>query len=160
MKFILTAQVMNLYRRKYKWYDPVKGHSGVDLAFFNEDLPSPVSGKIDLIAKQKEMGTVIYLTDKEMGSIHVFAHMGKLLVTEGQHVERNQILGKTGNTGTVSSGPHLHYEIISFKKPEKLLDRVMTRRLQSFVGWNVDPLAYVKNLYHKYNLDEKGQASK
>lgn len=166
MKYLLTAQVLNPYRRKYKWYNPLKGHSGVDLSFFNEELPSPVSGKVELIAassggnapQQKEMGNVIYLADKETGSIHVFAHMSRIDVSVGQHVERNQILGRTGNTGTVTSGPHLHYEIISFKTPERLADRVMTRKLQGFSGWNVDPLAYVRNLYNKYNLDSKGKA--
>jgi murein DD-endopeptidase MepM/ murein hydrolase activator NlpD len=157
MKYILTAQVLNPYRRKYKWYDRVKGHSGVDLNFFNENLPSPVSGKIELIAKQKEMGTVIYLADKEHGNIHVFAHMGSVDVEMGQHVVRNQFLGRTGNTGSVTSGPHLHYEIISFKKPEKLIDQVMTRTLQGFKGWNVDPLAYIKNLYNRYDIDVEGK---
>lgn len=163
-KYILTAQVLNFYRRKYKWYDRIKGHTGVDLNFFNENLPSPVSGKIMIIAgkvgnapQQSEMGQVIYLADKEKGNIHVFAHMGRIDVEVGQHVERNQILGRTGNTGSVTSGPHLHYEIISFDRPEKLSDRVMTRRLQSFSGWNVDPLAYIKNLYNKYGINTKGQ---
>lgn len=160
MKYLLTAAVINPYRRKYKWYDRIKGHTGVDLNFFNEDLPSPVSGKVELIAQQKEMGTVVYLSDKEMGNVHVFAHMSKVNVTEGQHVERNQILGKTGNTGSVTSGPHLHYEIITFKKPATLGEQIMTRQLQGFKGWNIDPLAYIKNLYHKYNLDEKGQTAK
>lgn len=164
MKYILTAQILNYYRRKYKWYDKIKGHTGVDLNFFNEDLPSPVTGKVELIAglggtapMQKEMGNVLYLADKETGNIHVFAHLASVNVTEGQHVERNQIIAKTGNTGTVSSGPHLHYEIISFQKPEKLIDRVMTRKLQGFVGWNIDPLAYIKNLYSRYNIDVKGK---
>lgn len=159
MKFILTAQILNSYRRKYKWYDRIKGHSGVDLAFFNEFLPSPVSGKIEVIATQQQMGKVIYLTDKEKGNIHVFAHMKEIKVTVGQHVERGQILGITGNTGSVTSGPHLHYEIISFEKPVALIDRVMTRQLQGFKGWNINPLFYVKNLYNKYGLNVKGQKS-
>ena len=158
MKYLLKAQILNFYRRKYKWYDPIKGHTGVDLAYFNEYLPSPVSGKVELLAQQKEMGKVLYLADKESGNIHVFAHLDSFAVLEGQHVERNQIIGRTGNTGTVSSGPHLHYEIITFKKPEKFSDQIMTRRLQGFSGWNIDPLAYIKNLYNKYGVDENGQA--
>ena len=164
MKYILTAlQIGKPYRGKWKWYDPIKGHTGVDLNFFNQPLPSPVSGKVMLLAgkgqshpMQREMGNVIYLADKETGSIHVFAHMLSFAVTEGQHVERNQILGVTGNTGTASTGPHLHWEIISFQKPTKFLDRIMTRSLQGFVGWNIEPLSYLRNLYDKYGIDIKG----
>lgn len=159
MKYILTAQVIGKpYRGKWKkWYDPIKGHTGNDLNYFNEDLPCPVSGKVELIAKQPQMGTCIYISDKEAGNIHVFAHMGAVNVGLGQHVERNQIIGKTGNTGTASSGPHLHYEIIVFKKPSKLVDQIMTRQLQGFKGWNVDPLAYIRNLYDKYGVSIRGQ---
>jgi murein DD-endopeptidase MepM/ murein hydrolase activator NlpD len=158
MKHILTAKIIGKpYRGKWKkWYDPIKGHTGNDLDFFNEPLPSPVSGKVELIAMQPEMGHTLYLSDQENGNIHVFAHMGAIVVKKGESVTRNQILGNTDNSGKASSGPHLHYEIITFFKPKTLWDRVMTRQLQGFRGWNIDPLAYIRNLYDKYNLDAEG----
>ena len=161
MKFILTAQQIGKpYRGKYKWYDPIKGHTGVDLNYFNEDLPSPISGKVEKIGHQTQMGNVLYISDIETGAIHVFAHLSAIKVKEGEHVIRNQVIAKTGNTGTITSGPHLHYEIISFQKPAKLTDRIMTRNLMGFQGWNIDPLLYIKNLYTKYGFNSKGQPAK
>ncbi len=40
-----------------------------------------------------------------------YAHLSKILVREGQHVEQKEIIGKVGSTG-LSTASHLHYEII------------------------------------------------
>jgi murein DD-endopeptidase MepM/ murein hydrolase activator NlpD len=37
--------------------------------------------------------------------------MSKIVVKKGQKVNRGEILGFVGNTGT-STGPHLHYEVV------------------------------------------------
>ena len=95
MKYILEANVINPYRSKTPkgYYNPIKGHPGTDLNYNFEELPSPVTGKIDKVLSQPEMGNVIYLDDVENGNIHVFAHMSKINVKPGDHVQRNQILG-------------------------------------------------------------------
>lgn len=41
----------------------------------------------------------------------IYAHMSKIAVKQGQVVNRGDVLGYVGNTGT-STGPHLHYEIV------------------------------------------------
>jgi len=40
----------------------------------------------------------------------VYAHLSKILVREGQHVKRGDLIAKSGRSGLVS-GPHLHYEV-------------------------------------------------
>jgi len=158
MKHILEAVIWNHYRSKKPrgFYNIIKGHTGVDLNYIFEPLPSPVTGQIVKILEQKEMGKVIYLCDIASGSIHVFAHMKQVDVTEGQKVKRNQVLGITGNSGAKTTSAHLHYEIIVFKKPEKLLDRIMARSLATYKGWNTDPIMYLRELYGKYGFGPSG----
>lgn len=160
MKYILTAHILNQYRSKTpKGFYGVFGHTGVDLNYLNEELPSPVTGKIAHIAKQDQMGNVIYLEDTS-GNIHVFAHLSKINVGVGDHVTRNQIIAITGNTGRISTGAHLHYEVITFVAPAKFTEKLLKRKLSSYAGWNVDPLAYVRALYTKFNIDTKGNELK
>jgi murein DD-endopeptidase MepM/ murein hydrolase activator NlpD len=31
--------------------------------------------------------------------------------TQGEHVRRGEVIGFSGNTGALTSGPHLHFEL-------------------------------------------------
>lgn len=157
MKPILRAEVLNRYRsfKPKGFYSPIKGHTGVDLKYNFEELPSPVTGKVILTTRQVEMGNCLYLQDS-LGSIHVFAHLDKYNKHLGDSVQRNEILGTTGKTGSKVTGPHLHYEIITTVPYKKIPDWIMKRSLSGYSGYNTDPLQYLKDLYFKYHVDLDG----
>lgn len=45
-----------------------------------------------------------------------YAHLDEIFVEEGQHVNAYTYIGTVGNTG-LSTGPHLHYEILWHNRP-------------------------------------------
>ena len=153
MKKILEARIINSYQSKTPkgFYDPVKGHQGFDLAYTNEPLPSPVSGEVVAMPAQLEMGNCLYIRDSK-GTTHVFAHLSEYKVNVGDKVVKDQIIAKTGNTGRVSTGAHLHYEVIT-SKPLNPEDKIMTRSLSRFSGYNTNPLIYLKSMENQPILD-------
>lgn len=157
MQTILQSKVVNPYRshRPLGFYNLIKGHSGTDHNYKNEDLPSPITGKVVAVLSQKEMGKCIYVEDY-VGNIHVFAHMSLVGVSIGTTVKRNDILGITGNTGSKTKGDHLHYELIC-RTPINAEDKKMTRQLYSFKGWNTNPVKYLQDLYSKFGVSEDGK---
>jgi len=156
MRTIFQTKILNDYRSKtprgfYHW---LRGHSGVDCDYRYENLPSPVSGEIVGIMNQNEMGKVIYLKDFK-GTIHVFAHMSVISPSLHAKIKRGDLLGITGNTGSRTTAPHLHYEIICTKdsvaKPSPF-DLIMIRKELPFKGFNRNPIIYLAQLYEEYKV--------
>ena len=50
--------------------------------------------------------------DHGNGIVTRYAHLARMLVGVGVHVEAGQTVGTVGRTGTHTSGPHLHYEVL------------------------------------------------
>jgi murein DD-endopeptidase MepM/ murein hydrolase activator NlpD len=59
------------------------------------------------------------------GSLTIYFHLSEVFVGNGQRVKQHEPIGKTGNTGTQTTGPHLHFAIKDkrgdFIDPEKVL---------------------------------------
>lgn len=143
MKEILQAKILNPYRSQVPkgFYDKVKGHTGVDLDYQFEAIPAPCDLTILLNNVQNEMGNVIYAQDNK-GYIHVFAHQQEFVHKKGDCIKQGELLGHSGNSGSRTTGAHLHYEVIS----PTGTNPTMKRLLLAFPGDNVDPLEWVKKV--------------
>jgi murein DD-endopeptidase MepM/ murein hydrolase activator NlpD len=50
------------------------------------------------------------------GKVTTYMHLNSQTVREGQEVARGELIGTTGNTGSWTTGPHLHYQV---QKPDR-----------------------------------------
>jgi len=86
-------------------------HNGLDfLANTGEAVYAPGNGIISYIGKKGGYGKVIKI-NHGFGYETLYAHLSKFEVKKGQTIKRGDLIAKTGNTGNLSTGPHLHYEV-------------------------------------------------
>lgn len=83
--------------------------AAIDYAANFESLYSPVDGIVYLF-QEIQGGNWIRVTDAE-GRQWEMAHLSERLVKTGDHVKAGQLIGKTGNSGTLTTGPHLHLQV-------------------------------------------------
>ena len=116
--------------------DPFTGekshHAGVDLvAPLGSGIRATAPGRVVFAGKRDGYGRTIEI-DHGHGITTRFAHLSKVLVEDGQHVERGQKIGTLGNSGR-SSGPHLHYEVRSWDQTLNPI-KFMEAGTQAFEG--------------------------
>ena len=100
-------------RRMHPVLGYIRPHRGIDLGC---DRGTPVYATGDAVVEAASTGGNggyghMVLLNHEFGYKTRYAHLSKILVQPGERVVRGQIIAETGNTG-ISSGPHLHYEVI------------------------------------------------
>ncbi len=92
-------------------YRVARMHTGLD---FTAPIGTEIYATGDGVVKSPDGGSgygLHIVIDHGFGYQTLYAHMSRMAVRPGTKVKRGQIIGYVGNTG-VSSGPHLHYEVI------------------------------------------------
>lgn len=89
-----------------------KEHTGLDFtAPIGTPVASTADGKVITAGSSSGgYGNQVEI-DHGYGLVTKYAHLSEVKVSVGQTVKRGDIIALTGNTG-LSSGPHLHYEIV------------------------------------------------
>jgi hypothetical protein len=86
-------------------------HSGIDIgAERGTPIKAPANGIVVFTGSNADYGNAVII-DHGQELKTLYGHLQKILVVQGQKVERAQVVALSGNTGK-SSGPHLHYEIL------------------------------------------------
>jgi murein DD-endopeptidase MepM/ murein hydrolase activator NlpD len=92
-------------------YDVKKGHFGVDVvAKANEPVKSIADGTVIMAEWTQDSGNVV--TIQHSGNlVSVYKHNAELLKKVGTFVNAGEIIAIVGNSGEMTDGPHLHFEL-------------------------------------------------
>ena len=102
-------------------------HKGIDIAGpTGTPIAAAASGKVVFSASgQRGYGNLIIVDHGDY--LTVYAHCHKRKVSEGEMVQRGQVIATVGKTGR-ATGPHLHFEIRYRKKPMNPIKYLPRRR--------------------------------
>ena len=94
----------------------VKFHRGVDIAVsIGTPVHSGIKGKVTFAGRKGNYGNLVEIEGNDGIKVR-YAHLNSIDVVTGQKVSDGEKVAETGNTG-MSTGPHLHYEIIIDENP-------------------------------------------
>jgi len=107
----MTSDITSPFGNKRVFNGQLKSfHNGVD---FRARSATPVfaanSGVVKLAENLFYSGNAVVI-DHGTGIFTIYAHLSRIDVAAGRHIEKGQRLGLTGATGRVS-GPHLHWGV-------------------------------------------------
>ena len=92
--------------------DPRIKACGADYVANYANLHAPFNGWLIIPYPDGGGGGNWLRLNRENGDKIEFAHLSERYITDG-FVKEGTLIGKTGNTGTITSGPHLHIQIIN-----------------------------------------------
>ena len=111
-----NAQVMSSFadRRTYRYQGQEvdqQDHLGFDLAsVVHAEIEAANSGVVALARFFGIYGNAVVI-DHGFGLMSLYGHLSSIAVTEGQTVEKGEIVGRSGETG-LAGGDHLHFTLL------------------------------------------------
>ena len=92
-------------------YDPDVKHYAIDVvAAKDTPVKAVASGTVIFAEWTAATGYVIILEHKD-GLISAYKHNGSLAKEQGAVVRAGEVIASVGNTGELTTGPHLHFEL-------------------------------------------------
>lgn len=103
-------------------YDAEKKHYAVDVVAPKETpVKAAANGMVIFAEWTADTGYVIILEHNE-GLLSVYKHNGSLNKEQGDIVRAGEVIASVGNTGELTTGPHLHFELWDNGTPINPLD--------------------------------------
>jgi len=91
--------------------DVAQGHYGVDIvAPENSPIKATLDGKVILSTWTSGEGYVIAI-QHDFNLISLYKHNAVLLKKQGDYVNAGDVIAVIGNSGELTTGPHLHFEL-------------------------------------------------
>lgn len=129
----LTVGRMKARRHHYVFFTPLKGlvadtfnsstgHTAVDIVSYNNAaVKATLSGTVLFSAWTPETGHVMIIQHAD-NLVSVYKHNSTLFKKQGTVVQAGEVIALVGNTGEMSSGPHLHFELWQSGRPLNPID--------------------------------------
>lgn len=106
-------------------YSAAENHYGVDIvASPNEVVKATLDGTVILAAWTSETGNVIQIQHQN-NVLSVYKHNASLLKRVGNQVKAGDAIAIIGNSGELTTGPHLHFELWYNGKPVNPADYII-----------------------------------
>ncbi len=92
-------------------FNPQQGHYGVDLVTeINQPVLAVMDGTVTFANWTIETGYVIQI-QHDNNYLSLYKHNAELLKSVGQYVTAGEAIAIVGNSGELTTGPHLHFEL-------------------------------------------------
>ncbi len=105
-------------------FNPVSNHYGVDITSKENDaVKATLDGTIILSTWTLATGNVIIIQHKD-NIISVYEHNSVLMKKAGDNVQAGDVIAIVGNSGELTTGPHLHFELWYQGSPVNPIDYV------------------------------------
>jgi murein DD-endopeptidase MepM/ murein hydrolase activator NlpD len=92
-------------------FNSVENHFGIDIVTKkDESIKSTLAGTVIYSGWTSESGYMIQIQHNN-DIVSVYKHNSVVLKNEGERVNAGQVIAIVGNSGEITTGPHLHFEI-------------------------------------------------
>ena len=103
-------------------FPPVKGelssgfdydnkHYGVDIAMPENSPVHSISEGIVVFAEWTSETGFVIIAEHLNGLTSIYKHNSSIVKSQGDRIQTGEIIAFTGNTGSLTTGPHLHFEL-------------------------------------------------
>jgi murein DD-endopeptidase MepM/ murein hydrolase activator NlpD len=108
--YLLSAPINGAISQNYSIADD---HLAIDISVdIGKQVKAVSNGRVILSEWTTQTGYVLII-DHGNDLISVYKHNSKLLKSQGEIVKQDEIIALSGNSGVLTSGPHLHFELWS-----------------------------------------------
>ena len=92
-------------------FDAASGHFAIDIAAAEGTPVRSVGDGYVTFADWTQAGGYTIAVQHASGYLSVYKHNARLLKRAGERVRSREVVALSGNTGEITSGPHLHFEL-------------------------------------------------
>ncbi len=92
-------------------FNPVTGHFAIDIAAEEGSAVRSIEGGFVVLADWTHEGGYTIAVQHSDGFVSIYKHNSSLLRKAGDAVQARDVIALSGNTGEVTTGPHVHLEL-------------------------------------------------